>query len=190
MTMNVVETDARRLLCNLGITEAKEWSTSRLQKRINALPDLIDEAKGKLEDADDLNLRDQLIEALEGGDKVTVVASTEAASKGNGAAKGKRKSPAPRPNTNPNFRPEGRNPQLFGKNAAQVIRLMGGKGFTYEDCVKVLDRFGVSMRESTVRTYLSDGKGEDEKKYGKKAILNPKDLKSLLAFRTAPPKKK
>jgi len=222
VSLKVTAEQARHLFDSLGY-EVSSLSGKQLVNRLSSLPDLLKEGE-KLEDAEDLNLRDEVLEALNSGtpmelaesvekkDSFTATAVMEAPENGeyaegsvvDGSIHDEQPTPAKsKRGRKPKGAQEGTSsprqatqkakgapgatrstqPKIFGHSAVSVAHWLGWEKFSLNDAQKALTNYGCSIKDSTLRTYLTDGRRVDER-YGKRAVLTLDQASELNSFRT------
>jgi len=223
MSLKVTAEQARHLFDSLGY-EVSSLSGKQLVNRLSSLPDLLT-AGEKLEDADDLNLRDEVLEALNRGtpmelaesvethETATATAVMEAPENGdepsdesaNGHSepdatatpaktkRGRKPKQAQEGTSSPHqatqkakgapgaFRST--QPKIFGHSAVSVAHWLGWEKFSLKDAQNALTHYGCSIKDTTLRTYLTDGRRADER-YGKRAVLTLDQASELNSFRS------
>jgi hypothetical protein len=196
--MLVKETAARQLLSNLGY-DVEELPSAKLARSLNDLQNLLKEAN-PLTEVDDLNLRDEILEANTRGEQVALFSGEEAVATEPrlfteeadlvdetevSPTALSNTPPAPKAKKTPAKKKAKKEskarviPQLFGHSVVRVAHWMGSVGFKKEDGGKALAHFGHDVNPSTLRTYLTDGKNP---KYAKPAELTDEQKTELLSF--------
>lgn len=158
-TMKLTRSVAVALLkkLNAGSTITDKTDLKAIEARIKKLPKLNEESL-VIDDDDDLQTTlDDVIQSLADGKPVRVVDGEDKAPQAD--SKPQKASASSDKGSSKKKPPVGRRaPEILGHPASRVLNWAGKEGYSFSDAVAALKTLKVEIKDTTVRTYLTDGK--------------------------------